>query len=284
MGAGEGAGGMKPDYDYLFILVLIGDSGVGKSCLLLRFADDTWMDSYISTIGVDFKIRTIELDGKTIKLQIWDTAGQERFRTISSTYYRGAHGIIVVYDVTNGHSFGSVTEWLAEINKYARENVSKLLVGNKSDLAIGEARQVGEPARQEGERKRWLLLALPGGAVAGPAGPVRLLPGGAGANNRLSLNCRLGWARWGRRAAGQSFVLESTIGPVSIKARLLLPTLCIDPFCAKVAAAAPLCSPGHFRNVSGTFPGSGNEPWRQWRRRRQRRRQLQRQCMSGPSL
>jgi len=90
--------------------VLIGDSGVGKSCLLLRFADDTWMDSYISTIGVDFKIRTIELDGKTIKLQIWDTAGQERFRTISSTYYRGAHGIIVVYDVTNQHSFNSVND------------------------------------------------------------------------------------------------------------------------------------------------------------------------------
>jgi small GTP-binding protein len=74
--------------DYLFKLLLIGDSGVGKSCLLLRFADDTYTESYISTIGVDFKIRTIELDGKTIKLQIWDTAGQERFRTLTSSYYR----------------------------------------------------------------------------------------------------------------------------------------------------------------------------------------------------
>jgi len=150
---------MKPDYDYLFILVLIGDSGVGKSCLLLRFADDTWMDSYISTIGVDFKIRTIELDGKTIKLQIWDTAGQERFRTISSTYYRGAHGIIVVYDVTNKGSFESVNDWLVEISKYARENVTKLLVGNKSDLAVGDARAVRfEEGKEFADRHRMPFL------------------------------------------------------------------------------------------------------------------------------
>lgn len=130
---------MQAEYDYLFKLLLIGDSGVGKSCLLLRFADDTYTESYISTIGVDFKIRTIDLDGKTIKLQIWDTAGQERFRTITSSYYRGAHGIIVVYDTTDLESFNNVKQWLHEIDRYASDNVNKLLVGNKSDLTSKRA-------------------------------------------------------------------------------------------------------------------------------------------------
>ncbi|KAJ4748660.1 Ras-related protein Rab-1A [Rhynchospora pubera] len=125
---------MSNEYDYLFKLLLIGDSSVGKSCLLLRFADDSYVDSYISTIGVDFKIRTVDLDGKTVKLQIWDTAGQERFRTITSSYYRGAHGIIIVYDVTEMESYNNVKQWLNEIDRYASDNVCKLLVGNKCDL------------------------------------------------------------------------------------------------------------------------------------------------------
>ena len=127
--------------------MLIGDSGVGKSCLLLRFADDTYTESHISTIGVDFKIRTIQLDGKTIKLQIWDTAGQERFRTITSSYYRGAHGIIVVYDTTDAETFEHVKTWLHEIDRYASENVNKLLVGNKSDLTT--KRQVESDAAKD---------------------------------------------------------------------------------------------------------------------------------------
>jgi len=113
--------------------VLIGDSGVGKSCLLLRFADDAFTESYISTIGVDFRFRTVKIDKKTVKLQIWDTAGQERFRTITSAYYRGADGIIMVYDVTTQESFNHVNDWLNEVNRYASEGTCKLLVGNKSD-------------------------------------------------------------------------------------------------------------------------------------------------------
>lgn len=88
-------------------LLLIGDSGVGKSCCLLRFSEDSFTPSFITTIGIDFKIRTIELDGKRVKLQIWDTAGQERFRTITTAYYRGAMGILLVYDVTDQRSFDS---------------------------------------------------------------------------------------------------------------------------------------------------------------------------------
>ncbi|XP_028088253.1 ras-related protein RIC1-like [Camellia sinensis] len=121
--------------NYLFKLLLIGDSGVGKSCLLFEVClIDSYLEKFHSTIGVDFKIRTVEQDGKTIKLQIWDTAGQEHFRTISSSYYRGAHGIIVVYDMTNQGSFNNVKQWLREIDRYASENVNKLLVGNKCDL------------------------------------------------------------------------------------------------------------------------------------------------------
>eukprot|EP00741_Cyanophora_paradoxa_P001045 tig00000455_g1006.t1 len=125
---------MNADYDYLFIIVTLGDSNVGKTSLLLRFADDSFVDNYVSTIGVDFKNRTIDLAGKTIKLQIWDTAGQERFRIISNTYYRLAQGIVVCFDVTNKESFDNVKTWLKRIDKHSRGDVNKILVGTKCDL------------------------------------------------------------------------------------------------------------------------------------------------------
>ena len=98
-------------HDYLIKLLLIGDSGVGKSCLLLRFADDAYCAYITSVAGIDFKIRTVEIDNKRCKLQIWDTAGQERFRTITTAYYRGAMGILVVYDITEEQSFANVRDW-----------------------------------------------------------------------------------------------------------------------------------------------------------------------------
>jgi Ras-related protein Rab-8A len=124
----------RADYDHLIKLLMIGDSGVGKSCLLLRFVDDSFTTSFITTIGIDFKIRTIEIDGKRIKLQIWDTAGQERFRTITTAYYRGAMGILLIYDVTDESSFNNIRNWIRNIEQHASDNVNKILVGNKADM------------------------------------------------------------------------------------------------------------------------------------------------------
>jgi len=121
-------------FDYLFKLLLIGDSGVGKTCVLFRFSDDAFNASFISTIGIDFKIRTIELDDKKIKLQIWDTAGQERFRTITTAYYRGAMGILLVYDITSMKSFENIKIWIKNIEQHASEDVEKMILGNKCDM------------------------------------------------------------------------------------------------------------------------------------------------------
>jgi len=121
------------NYDFLIKLLLIGDSGVGKSCCLLRFSEDSFTPSFITTIGIDFKIRTIELDGKRVKLQIWDTAGQERFRTITTAYYRGAMGILLVYDVTDDKSFQNIRTWFSNVEQHATEGVNKILIGNKCD-------------------------------------------------------------------------------------------------------------------------------------------------------
>ncbi|MCP9260166.1 Ras-related protein Rab-10 [Dirofilaria immitis] len=137
----------KKQYDLLFKLLLIGDSGVGKTCILYRFSDDAFNTTFISTIGIDFKIKTIELKGKKIKLQIWDTAGQERFHTITTSYYRGAMGIMLVYDITNAKSFDNIAKWLRNIDEHASEDVEKMLLGNKCDMA--ERRVV---SRERGEK------------------------------------------------------------------------------------------------------------------------------------
>ena len=111
----------------------IGDTMVGKTSLVMRYADDDFNENVLATIGIDFKIKTIDLHGKRVKLQIWDTAGQERFRTITSAYYRGADGIIMVYDVTNSESFENVKNWLKEVEDHASEDTCKLMIGNKND-------------------------------------------------------------------------------------------------------------------------------------------------------
>ncbi|PNH01791.1 Ras-related protein YPTC6 [Tetrabaena socialis] len=126
----------KPDddYDYLFKVVLIGDSGVGKSNLLSRFTRNEFSLESKSTIGVEFATRSIQVDGKTIKAQIWDTAGQERYRAITSAYYRGAVGALLVYDITKSVTFENVERWLKELRDHADSNIVIMLVGNKSDL------------------------------------------------------------------------------------------------------------------------------------------------------
>ena len=138
---------ISQDYDYLFKVLLLGDSDVGKSSLILRYTDETFNSKLVNSIGVDFKMKKREIDGKIIKVQIWDTAGHERFRSITYSYYRGANSIIIVFDLSDKKSFISITEWLKQIEKHAKENVFKFLVGNKSDLE--DERQVAyEEAKQ----------------------------------------------------------------------------------------------------------------------------------------
>ena len=121
-------------FDYLIKLLMIGDSGVGKTSLLMRFSDDTFIPSFITTIGIDFKIKTIHVGNKVVKLQIWDTAGQERFRTITSAYYKGSHGIILMFDLNDPVSFEHLKYWMGEIDKNSVCSPTCLLVGNKADL------------------------------------------------------------------------------------------------------------------------------------------------------
>jgi len=125
-----------------FKILIIGESSVGKSSLMTRFVDETFQTTFFPTIGVDFKVRTLIIDDHQCKVQIWDTAGQERFRVITTTYYRDAAGVLVVYDVTNGESFSRVRRWIDEINKYCDESIAKVLIGNKDDNPSADGNQL----------------------------------------------------------------------------------------------------------------------------------------------
>ncbi|XP_026461391.1 ras-related protein Rab-37-like [Ctenocephalides felis] len=131
-----------------FTVMLLGDSGVGKTCLLVRFRDGTFLSgNFISTVGIDFRNKIVLVDQSRVKLQIWDTAGQERFRSVTHAYYRDAHALLLLYDVTNKTSFDNIRAWLGEIREYAQDDVVIMLIGNKADC--GPERQV---KKEEGER------------------------------------------------------------------------------------------------------------------------------------
>ncbi|KAK7889401.1 hypothetical protein WMY93_024961 [Mugilogobius chulae] len=126
--------GSDQNFDYMFKLLIIGNSSVGKTSFLFRYADDSFSNSFVSTVGIDFKVKTVYRNDKRIKLQIWDTAGQERYRTITTAYYRGAMGFILMYDITNEESFNAVQDWATQIKTYSWDNAQVIMVGNKCDM------------------------------------------------------------------------------------------------------------------------------------------------------
>ncbi|XP_059551058.1 ras-related protein Rab-3C isoform X2 [Myotis daubentonii] len=138
------------NFDYMFKLLIIGNSSVGKTSFLFRYADDSFTSAFVSTVGIDFKVKTVFKNEKRIKLQIWDTAGQERYRTITTAYYRGAMGFILMYDITNGESFNAVQDWSTQIKTYSWDNAQVILVGNKCDMedervvSVERGRRLGE--------------------------------------------------------------------------------------------------------------------------------------------
>ncbi|XP_023273659.1 ras-related protein Rab-19-like [Seriola lalandi dorsalis] len=126
-------------FDFLFKIILIGDSNVGKTCVVQNFKSGIFTERQQNTIGVDFTVRTLDIEGKKVKMQVWDTAGQERFRTITQSYYRSAHGAMIAYDITRRSTFDSVTHWIKEVEQFGATNIVLVLIGNKCDL---------EPERQ----------------------------------------------------------------------------------------------------------------------------------------
>jgi Ras-related protein Rab-2A len=138
-------------YSYLFKYIIIGDSGCGKSCLLSQFIDKKFESSHDITIGVEFGSKLIKVDGEQIKLQIWDTAGQEAFRSITRSYYKGAIGAIIVFDITRRYTFDNIKKWLIECEQYSGTYINILLVGNKSDLVARQ--EVGSEEALEFAKK-----------------------------------------------------------------------------------------------------------------------------------
>jgi len=153
------AGGRPDDnFDFLFKIVLIGDASVGKTCVVQRFKSGTFTERLGSTIGVDFSMKTLDIDGKRVKLQVWDTAGQERFRTITQSYYRSANGVIIAYDITNAETFRSVDHWLEDVQRYTSKDICKVLIGNKSDLET--KRQIAESDAQAYSERQGMLTFM----------------------------------------------------------------------------------------------------------------------------
>jgi Ras-related protein Rab-1A len=145
------------DYDYIFKIVLIGDTCVGKSCILVRFSDDIFNDNYVTTIGVDFRFKTMIVKEKVAKIQIWDTAGEERYRSITTAYYRGAAAILICCDCTNIESFNNVNNWVEEIGKYTdKDTVDKIILMNKCDLE--KERKVERSEIEKFEKKSGLKV------------------------------------------------------------------------------------------------------------------------------
>jgi len=132
--------------EYVFKIIVVGESGVGKSSLVLRSTDDIFSKDQPSTLGVDFKLKTLRSKNfqKLFRLQIWDSAGQERFRAITRAYYKGAHGVVVVYDISNHQSFEKVREWIQEVRDYGLDDIAFALVGNKNDLVAKKKVSTGE--------------------------------------------------------------------------------------------------------------------------------------------
>ena len=143
----------KDNYDFLFKMILIGDSSVGKSNILLKYLKNEFDQSSKATVGVEFGTKTVEMNDKKIKIQIWDTAGQERYRSITSAYYKGAKGAFVVYDITRRNTFDNIDKWISDLKTNGDNNISIMLIGNKSDLNDKREVETNEGIKKSEETK-----------------------------------------------------------------------------------------------------------------------------------